>query len=165
MKCKNLKKYLLTDYLDNQMTVREEREAAAHLAECPQCQQLLREARIKSVAPLSDLSPQEPPVYLWHRIRLEIESRPAPRFGWLADFVTNIQNAFFMPRPVFVLSSFATLLVMVGLFINLNGVWIKGHEENGKDSISYLSFLSGAAELSGGETENGLGTSIEQYFL
>ena len=74
MKCNRVRR-LISDGIDEPLSVRDEAKVQAHLAVCPDCRRELSfYNRIKKTA--SKLEAKTPPAYLWERISLELDEHP-----------------------------------------------------------------------------------------
>jgi len=73
-KCRKIRR-LLSDRVDERLSIRDERRVAAHLSDCDGCRQEYAFYReLKATA--SEMDMIRPPVYLWDRIALQVDEHP-----------------------------------------------------------------------------------------
>ena len=76
MKCKNIEKLILTDYIDGKLSGDKLRDLEDHIASCSRCRKLTAELRAIS-AGLERMKREEPSFPVWNKIKAEIEMGPA----------------------------------------------------------------------------------------
>lgn len=123
MNCRDVKKLILTDYLDAEAPESVRAQVKAHLDACSACAAFERTVREKVSLPFRALAPEQPPEALWQRIRESVaadsqagpvpgDEQFAPSFSArLRDFLAE---AFGIRKPAL---AFATALSLILLTV------------------------------------------------
>ena len=162
MRCRKIQELLKTDYLDGEVSQKQEQEIKEHLARCPKCRQL--EEELQSQRRLFQKAKQQKvPERVWHNIRDAIITEGLNEEESLsAGVFERLRKYLFAPKPAFVL---ATNLAVAIFFAFLAGVFIQKKQSLSKENIPETDIavysLSSASDVSLYE----LGTDIEEYFL
>jgi len=173
MKCKECQKYILTDYLDDELKKDIKQKIDDHLSTCQGCREFAVMTRKAVVEPFEKSERVEPPETIWENIKQEIsEESLGTRGDWLERF-----KEIFLARPVFAYATLACIVLMV-LVLNparrqVNMVkedvpqiqeFAKEYTDesgfNVSEQVEYVAYLFD--EQNGSEE---YGTSIEEYFL
>ena len=159
MRCRKIQELLKTDYLDAEVSQKQEQDIREHLAHCPKCRQLEKELQSQR-ALFQKAKQHKVPEHVWHNIRDAIIREEEE--GLSAGVFTRLRNYLFAPKPVFVL---ATTLAVAIFFAFLSGVFIQKKQSLSKENISEIDIavysLGSASDVPLYE----LGTDIEEYFL
>ena len=159
MRCRKIQELLKTDYLDGEVSQKEEQDIREHLARCPKCRQLEEELQSQR-ALFQKAKQQRVPEHVWHNIRDAIIREEEESLS--AGAFERLRNYLFAPKPVFVL---ATTLAVAIFFAFLSGVFIQKKQSLSKENISEIDIavysLGSASDVPLYE----LGTDIEEYFL
>ena len=162
MRCRKIQELLKTDYLDGEVSQKQEQEIKEHLARCPKCRQL--EEELQSQRRLFQKAKQQKvPERVWHNIRdaiitegLNEEESPS------AGVFERLRNYLFAPKPVFVL---ATTLAVAIFFAFLSGVFIQKKQSLSKENIPETDIAVYSLSSTSDASLYDQGTDIEEYFL
>ena len=106
MKCEDIKKVILTDYVDGELRGRKIKLVEKHLSECAECRKLLDELKRSAVDPLRKNEYLKPPETVWAGIKEQLEEEPrvVPVFGRkpvlaMASAVRLLPGRVFRIRP------------------------------------------------------------------
>ena len=161
MNCKECQDYLLTDYLDGELSPEKTHQLEAHLSSCPSCREMAESLRGTVVEPFGKCDGALPAETVWQKIKKEITAQEhAPQEDWFKKL-----KELLFPKPVFALATVACLL----LFFVLVQPGLQQHrlakntalqQEKAAQSVEYLASL-----LDEGNNQETYGTAIEEYFL
>ncbi|MDD3374538.1 MAG: zf-HC2 domain-containing protein [Candidatus Omnitrophica bacterium] len=162
MNCKNIRKLLLTDYVDNETSDLMRKTIENHLLDCQNCREFASSTKKAVFDSFSEVERFSPPAELWHKIKEKIEQDPKEKmFFNNIYFFKNIRNIFILSRFAVVLASILIIVSLVLFIKNSNqNVALESQE---KENIIYLVSLD--QEISSDSDSGSLGTSIEEYFL
>lgn len=113
MKCTDFE-VLLADYLDETLSEEQRLSVESHIAGCPACAELTRDAS-QAISLLSDVPEIDPPPFLVNRILRATTNRPKLDFAALLS-PKNIFARVLQPRFAMGMAMAALSLVMVGRF-------------------------------------------------
>ncbi|MFA5261079.1 MAG: hypothetical protein WC450_07625 [Candidatus Omnitrophota bacterium] len=155
----DIKRLILTDYLDNRLAEHQKYEMDRIIAEDKELTDFLREARNKTITPFSSTPAFHAPERIWVSVEDRLDELPSPvkiRFWsrWLMGW----------PRPSLMWAevSFALVLILVMTFARIGRQPFVRYDKDSQ--IEYLMFLTQGPTGSGpgaGEPK----TNIEKYFL
>jgi predicted anti-sigma-YlaC factor YlaD len=164
MNCKRIQEFLITDYIDGQMTNKSKDLIDQHLDHCPACMGYLRNIKKEAIDPFVNSSVEVPDKILWAQLKQAIEEDQQQQLkeSLKPNFWEKISSAVHIPRPAFALATVITMIFMIGstgqLFFNPPIVKI-----NGQDQVQYLSSLiDEPVDMSNGSDSQ---TPIEKVFL
>ena len=158
-KCEQFKDLILTDYIDGELKKDLSVSLEAHLLDCSECRDFLREVKSNAVTPFMQIQRQPVPAELWDAVKQGIEDKNQTTDP-VGDFIAQLKGLLFFPRMVPVFASLV-LMLLVGS-VTLNNVQIQ--QTKAQDQGEYLVSLLTPAASSSVES-NDLGTPIEHYFL
>lgn len=118
MKCKKCQDVILTDYVDNLLSLDDKKAVDNHLKECVLCSDFCEKAR-QSIDFLSENKTlTAPPAYLWRNIKEKIEKEAFVEhpFGERVNYLLGILN---INSPRLVFSSMAIIL-LVAMTVTFN---------------------------------------------
>ncbi len=168
MKCEDVKELILTDYLDEQLGKEQKTQIEKHLAICRDCKEYELLTRTAVVDPFNNVKRHNPPEAAWHKIREQIEKEKLPRQGptsSFADLINRVKTFLYIPKPAFVATTIAVLLLVVVTVIKLqpeDQKIVKVSPEKQIECIMYLISVFDQETINGNDD---LGTSIEELFL
>ena len=120
MNCGKIREIIISDYADNELDGKVKAEIEIHLGACPDCREFKEILVSKITGPLRDLSPENPPEYLWKSIKDSIEQRK------YVNNTAGIQDllSFFRPQwiNVAVMASMLALTLFTGNYF-ARGIW------------------------------------------
>ena len=164
MNCKRIQEFLITDYIDGQMTNKAKTLIDQHLAHCHACAGYLSSIKKVAVNPFVNASKDVPDQILWAQIKQTIEEEQQQQLeaSLKPNFWERIRSAVHIPRPAFALATIVTMIFMIGstgqLFFSAPIVKI-----NGQDQVAYLSSLiDEPVDMNNGNDSQ---TPIEKVFL
>jgi len=154
MNCKRVRELIITDYIDKELDEKTMKEVEAHIKICEGCGAFEKSLIQAAVEPFKGVRDINPPEYLWRRIKEGIERENAPKARWM----------FSIPRPVFGPAAIAVAcaILIITLSVTLNS---KNQLNNYiQDQGDFLSSLDPGSSGSLKNSQNGLGTTIEEFF-
>lgn len=117
MDCRRIRELVLTDLADGELNENMRREVAEHIGSCASCEEFRRTVSEKALGVFRMAHRQEPPAYLWSRIREKVVSGASRRQGALDRFIEAIGSIFSalgrLPKPALVFA--ATGVVIIAL--------------------------------------------------
>lgn len=168
MKCREVQKLILSDYLDEEMACEMLEDVKKHLDECAHCRDLYQEIVEKTVFPFQSAPSLNFPENLWSKIEeqldgeIDSEEDPAPAKNPLIGIEMFL--AFWKETPGVV-----PVVLSVFVFISLfsfkskpNNFSMSRRELHHAEEFHYI-FSRTRVDLR--EEEKGFGTSIEELFL
>ena len=158
MQCRKIQELLKTDYLDGELKPDQERKIFEHLKQCPECRKLEKELHAQSML-FQEAKQQQVPERLWYNIRDAIYSqRLNQEEGLIRQITERLSDLIFGRRPVFVLASVFSVIILVVFFA---GAFLQNkHYQEAREGLAVYS-LNGE----NGDLIYDLGTNIEEYFL
>jgi len=157
MNCKKVRELILTDYLDDQMSAREKEALEQHLAQCQLCKKLASNARKVGDELFADAGRIDPPEFIWHRIKRAVTAGQQKKMSFLENF--------WVRKQTFAVATALTLVLMIGVMMQFRINDQRALQAGLEDQVGYFADLTaGPADLSM-EPREGLGTSVEEYFL
>lgn len=161
MNCEKIQELLLTDYIDGQLDPKWKSEVDNHVAGCVACREFAATARKTAVEPFLRAETFRPPEQVWMNIKgTALAGQKVPPDP-LAEFWQRVSEFIHVPRPAF---AFAVVLIMAVMVGGLTRLTVKPKIDP-TGQIEYLSALLDPVSDPLADEENGLGTSVEQYFL
>ncbi len=76
MKCNKCRDIIITDYVDGELNEQGKLEIDRHLQECDACRTFAAAVLKIAVYPLKQTALEEPPAFLWTRIKSRLEQEP-----------------------------------------------------------------------------------------
>ncbi len=159
-KCDYFKDLILADYIDGELDKDSVGNLESHLLDCSDCRVFLKEVKDNAVGPWKQARHQPVPVELWAAIRQSIEHENQAA-GPLADFIARFKGLMVFPRMVPVFASLVLMLLAGSVAFNT----IQVQQARDRAQGEYLIALLGPTGPSVTSDNNGLGTSVEHYFL
>ena len=152
MNCKKIRELIMTDYIDGELREKLERKTREHLARCSDCRVFESELKKSAIEPFKDAKKLEAPGIVWENVREAIkEPEKAP--------VIIIRR----PAFSFALATVAIILIAIFTIPLFRGPGaVTSYMEEQAGVFAYLD--NGESGFMNGEDE-GLGTTIEEYFL
>ena len=152
---------LMSDYLDGQLSQKEQQAIKEHLAHCPECFTLEKELQTQRTL-FQNAKQQEVPLGLWQSIQNKIiAERLAQESNKNAGILWRLRELILAPKPVFALSSAILAIILIATFtggiVQRKKSFVKA---NFGESILDYSLNSPRDDLF-----STLGTNIEEYFL
>ena len=164
MNCKRIQEFLITDYIDGQITNKAKTLIDQHLAHCPACAGYLSSIKKAAINPFVNASKEVPDQVLWARIKQTIEEEQQHQLeaSLKPNFWERLRLGVHIPRPAFALATVVTMIFMIGstgqLFFSAPVV-----KMNGLDQVTYLSSLiNDPVDMDNGNDPQ---TPIEKVFL
>ena len=144
MRCERIQELLLTDYTDTEASEALRGEVAEHLASCASCRAFARTVSEKAVMPFKTVRPEEPPSYIWQRIRESVVSVPAKRSpSFLPEAAEIIKNVFAgmirIPKPA--LAFAAAAMVILAVLVTRPLMQERALNEYLDDQMTFLAML------------------------
>jgi anti-sigma factor RsiW len=162
MLCRKIQELLKTDYLDGEVSQKQEQDIKKHLTRCPQCRRLEEELQSQR-ALFQKAERQKVPERVWHNIRDAIIREGLNQEKSLsAGVFTRLKNYLFVPKPAFVL---ATTLAVAIFFAFLAGVFIQKKQSLSKENMPETDIAVYSLSSASDAPLYELGTDIEKYFL
>lgn len=155
MECKRMEERILTDYIDGNLKGPALEEVESHLKTCASCRALASE--VKAAGGLFKAASREnPPPYLWSRIRSGIEAGDLARVTFGEAVIERIRYSLAHLKPAVVMASAA----VIALFI-LAAVRFAPYQDYAmQDEIVTMTYING-------EDDDGydFSTAAEEIFL
>jgi len=173
MKCERIQEILLTDYLDKELNPAIAKQIEEHLVDCLKCREFLSEARQISALPFLETKkfslPLESQEKVWLKIKKQIEAeRPqSVAFNPLLDFISTLKSFVLTPRPVFVLSAVAVIVLMAVVYLKPfnNQEIVRPQAPEIESGETYSDYVAKELFVSQTDDNGDYGTAIEEYFL
>ncbi len=164
MDCKEIKKLLLTDYLDKQSDVKVRIQVQKHLGACVECRRLEEEIRLAAVLPFKNSAKPEAQESVWLNIKERIFERKS-RQASLLDVIKEKLRVFSLPRPAFALASAMVIFLVIFGVITKYSADKNQIREYFAQQIDFYTMLNNAEE-NGYQNHAGESVaSIEKYFF
>ncbi len=157
--CKNIKDWILTDFLDAQTDPATRKLIDSHLLTCGDCRSLVEDVTKNLAAPFKPAVREDVPEHLWSLLkqRIENEIRPVvPADG----FMNRLGGFFSFSRLAPALGVLAAIILFSSLFLSHKQRERAQEREQGE----YLAFLWKSANSQDSETIVSE-TPLEKYFL
>ena len=167
MKCEDVKELILTDYLDEQLGKEQKTQIEQHLTTCSDCKEYELLTRTAVVEPFNNLEKHNPPEATWNKIREQIEEE-RPQYepeNSFADLILRIKKFLYIPKPAFVATTIAVLLLVVVTVIKLQPEDQKIVKVSPEKQIECITYLISVFDQETVNVNDDLGTSIEELFL
>ena len=164
MECIKVQEYLMTDYIDGQLSGTLKDLVDEHLSHCHACQNLLCDIKKDAIDPLVNDFQNVPDEFLWAGIKQRIDDEEQRQLekALKPDFWEKLGSVVHIPRPAFALVRIVTMIFMIGstgqLFFSAPVM-----RNNAQDQVAYLSTLM--EEPVDANNGNDSQTPIEKYFL
>jgi hypothetical protein len=160
MNCRKAKDLILSDYTDNELSLRIKTEIDKHLEKCAACRKFQETLQDKIIQPLKQAKEIMPPDYVWERIREEIEAKTSqceqPGFS---IFTALRQKCLRRPQGVFA-AALAVIAIFFALFLTKSSLDDKRHlNEYFADQVEFFNYLGDDGK------DADFGTATENYFL
>jgi len=166
MKCRKVRDFLLTDYLDGELPEGLKKEVDAHLSKCALCREFQDKVIQKTSLPFRDLEELNPEGYILEEIKEKITDIDNDRYSLWARFKGTIFQGFSLRKPSLALVLSIAVIVVSVVFTKLSldsrQSKINNYISEQLDSIAYL---ISSEDNSGGEDSFGFGTAVEDYFM
>ncbi len=160
MKCDKVQEFLFTDYIDGLMDKGQAASIEKHVSECAKCREV-KEAVLATRSSLKSIRREEPPSYIWYRVKEAIMSERKEEKNVLGGVLDTIRDLLTGPRYVFARATAVALIILVLVFA---GFAVQRHSMTRNISSSDMSGLVNF-ELNGDDVPQDLGTDIEKCFL
>ncbi len=161
MKCKEAQELILTDFIDEQLAARQQKQIEAHLKDCPRCREFAAHARKIVAEPFLRAEKIEPPETLWLGIRERLSAeRDRTARGRIVALLEKLTALVPAPAAAFALA----LIFVMTLAAGVTSKMVISQKKTA-ERIEYLAYLNRSSTGTSGSTEQGLGTLIEEYFL
>ena len=155
--CKEIRDFILTDYIDGEIHGALKKTINDHLSECGDCLMFAREVEKNLIDPFKTSPKKEVPEALWRSIKEKIENSNA-KGRRIKDFWGRLTGSFSFPKlaaPVFML-----LLAMGTIFFHIQ----RENQAREQEQVEYLAYVLTPPDLQ--ETDNNSSPMpIEEYFL
>ena len=161
MNCKRIEELIITDYCDGNLKGRALEEVESHLVSCTNCLRLAQEVKSASKLFRGALERQDPPGYLWRRVRDEISANPV-RVHYTESVFGRLRYSLSHSRPAFVMASAAVMILFV-----LTITRLMPHKDRLETTAAEDDILTMTSYSNGQEEESSydFGTAAERYFL
>ncbi|MFH0827067.1 MAG: anti-sigma factor [Candidatus Omnitrophota bacterium] len=162
MRCNKIEDLLKADYLDGELSRKEQQLIKDHLAQCPQCRGLEKELQSQRLL-FQGTRQQEPPERIWQNIREKIMAERLNQEEGLGSGVfERLWNYLFAPKPVFVLARALAVVIFVAFFANIflgkSPFFNTVDDQDSNGTVYSLASMNG-------DMLSDFGTNIEEYFL
>ena len=115
MRCERMQELLLTDYIDGELDEKLRRDVDEHVHLCASCRELKRAILERSDQTRKAAVVEEPPAYVWERLKAKILAEPVARRGVLSGAADSIKEAFSVlariPRPALAFAASALVIM------------------------------------------------------
>ncbi len=165
MNCETVREWILTDYLDGQISQEQKEQLEMHLAGCSRCRDLETIARKAVIEPFNAAERVSPPETLWHQIKEQIEQGQEQAAGPLVDFMVRIRNAFHMRKPALAVVTMMVILLIAVMLLKTPANHQGMVSLNLEEQIEYMAGLVKGSNHVSMDQDEGYGTSMEEYFL
>lgn len=160
MRCKKIQHFLMTDYLDGEISQALSRDIEQHLKGCNRCRVFLKE--LKSVqAPFKNVESIAPPTYVWQRIREKIIAEPILQAPPIVDRLGHWLKLPLLHKPQLAVATLALILVFIFIFSHLPFQSYEPTEAFTDEEKSVMFVFNG----NGATFIDYFGTELEEYFL
>ncbi len=171
MKCRDVREFILTDYLDERMSGDAQTALERHLAECGGCREFEAQARQVVMEPFRQADRLYPPDAVWEKIHARILEENQARAGSrLGAFWAGLSSRVPLPKPALAAAALVGVMA-IALTFTLHRLPMQGPELARLDieaEATYVAALldgTSAASVSESGENGGFGTAIEEYFL
>ena len=157
--CKQIKDWILTDYVDGQLDAVQKAQVDEHLGHCLSCQELAKEVKLNLVTPLEQSSRMQVPEDVWHQISRKIQA-PKEVKESVADRIARWLSDIPLPRLIPALGSFV-VIVFLATSVLLDQVSKQQTQEKSATEVAEVLMLTSVST----QMDSLSGTPIERYFL
>jgi len=155
MKCERIQELLLTDHMDGELSDALRRQVNEHVRSCAACGEFARAAARISASPLKAAGKEEPPSYIWHRVKERIASHEGSRAGIMQDIAEFIRRVLAplmrIPRPAIVFA--AAAMVIIAIFVARPILRDRAADAYLNEQMSFMAGL-GTEESNGSDNGN-----------
>lgn len=113
MRCELIRELIFADYTDGELSGQFRQQVDEHIRSCASCAELVKRVREEAVAPVRNAPKEEPPPYLWARVKeriaAEVEQR-AEAGGLVARLLRGLSR---IPKPAVAFAAAAAVIVAV----------------------------------------------------
>jgi hypothetical protein len=164
MKCETAREWILSDYLDGQMSPEQKKAIETHLTGCIRCRDFEAAARKAVIEPFKGAARVSPPEALWHKIKERIKEEEGGK-GRSLDLISRMKTFLYFPKPAFILTTAVMIFFLAVILIKMPPKNKEAVSVNSKEQIEYMvDLVEGPNRLSMDWGED-YGTSMEEYFL
>lgn len=161
MRCRKIQRLLKSDYLDSELSQKEEKAVKEHLSGCLECRRIEEELKAQRVI-FRDSQPKPVPEQIWHNIHSSILKEDLiPESSVFGSLIQRLKEAIFSPRPVFATATVLAVLVFALVFGRSLMQRKESADNNNRTELISEYNLNGES----GVFIYTLGTNIEEYFL
>jgi len=165
MKCEKMQELILTDYADGELDTDARLDVEGHIRACASCRQLEAVMRQKAREPLEHLVREEPPAYIWGRVKQAISSGPVRPYGVFEDARELVGRIFMsiinIPRPVVAFA--ATAMVIIAIMIAQPIAERRAVDEYLGEQISFIASLDTDDANGDGMFDTDISTGTEKF--
>ena len=165
MNCKRAQGRIITDYLDGEMSEKENIHLEEHLARCPECREFLASARKVGPELFLKTGMANPPEYLWRRVKETIITEEEKKAAFIYDILERIRSFLHTAKPALVAASIIILILTVSVAARLGIHSRQAMQIRAQDQVEYSDYLIEASGDVSANDNAGFGTSVEAYFL
>jgi predicted anti-sigma-YlaC factor YlaD len=160
MKCDKVQEFLFTDYIDGILDKETVVSIDKHIEECSKCREV-KEAVMATSTALKSAKREEPPSYIWHRVKEAVKSEHREDKKVFDGILDTLKDLLIGPRYVFARATAVALIILVLVFAGFAAQRnYMTRQISGSDVVSLVNF-----DLNGDEMSQGFGTDIEKCFL
>jgi len=180
MNCKKIQEWILTDYLDGEMSQDQKDVLEKHISSCSECKRFLFAAKETVVEPfVNSKKDYLSESVVWEKIQEEIQDEKEAAYAYAEEsgFLKRVKDILFSPKPAFALGTFAVILLLI-VTVNSSRQQVQLVKNNQVQQIVLIQDQSESEEvetfsqeeylayfLEENDNYEGYGTSLESYFL
>ncbi len=164
MKCKQVQEWILTDYLDGEMSLQDKNVLESHLKTCATCREFASAVKKISMEPFQDLRKENPPDVVWSRIKESILFPHEEQEPFWKKFLEGRRESWvFKPQPAFAMG--LVVVLFIGVILGSTSFYQQAKNKKVQEQVEYLAYLMQGEESQLTENKENFGTYIEEYFL
>ena len=118
MNCRRIQGFIITDYMDKEVSQQVEAKIKAHLKACAICRAFEKALQEKVLPHFQGIKEVQPPERIWQRIKEAIEEeQPQYAPSFLERLLDFLGHNFLVRRPAFAFSTAAVAIIITVFFL------------------------------------------------
>ncbi len=114
MKCEQIQKFILTDYLDQKDAFVQSDQVSEHLQGCDSCKDFLAQAEQLLVRPFENLPCAQAPSEILQNVRKTVQASEEERMAQkIRHKIREVSFLLMKPKPIFILSTAMVFLILI----------------------------------------------------
>lgn len=165
MRCKRVRDFIMTNYIDAELSDSLKKRIDKHLLSCDGCREFEKSIRERVVMPFKEAQQVEPPEEVWSNIKEAITSEKEYKESALDRLRENLREIFARRNTVLAFATVTTIILIAVIFTKMPFNGRRATNNYLQDQIDFLTYLDMGEQYYADNGYINLDTSIEEYFL